>query len=176
MSEFFTEVFSGHGNGINRRLTPIPADLMKNNPQTDAVIGAALEVHRERGEGFLEAVYQDGLAVELASLKVPFEREKLLQVRYKGGLLPSCYKADFICFGSVLVECKAIAQIGNPEIAQTLNYLKVTGLKRALVINFAPSSLEYRRLVLNSEEICANPGAPAPPTQTNELKGVHHAN
>ena len=69
MSQFFTEVFSVHGNEINRRLTPIPADLMKNNPQTDAVIGAALEVHRERGEGFLEAVYQGGLAVELASLK-----------------------------------------------------------------------------------------------------------
>lgn len=139
------------------RFAPIPADFMKKDPQTYAVIGAAMEVHRELGEGFLEAVYQDGLAVELASLKIPFEREKLLQVRYKGGLLPGYYKADFVCFGSVLVECKAIARIGNPEIAQTLNYLRATGLKRALVINFAPPSLEYKRLVLNPEEICANP-------------------
>ena len=58
-----------HGNGINRRLTPIPTDLMKKDPQTDAVIGVAMKVPRERGEGFLEAVYQGGLAVELASLK-----------------------------------------------------------------------------------------------------------
>lgn len=129
---------------------------MKQDPETYAVIGAAMEVHRELGGGFLEAVYQDALAVELTSLKICFEREKLLQVRYKGGLLPSFYKADFVCFGSVLVECKAIAQIGKPEIAQTLNYLNVTGLDRALFLNFAPSSLETKRLVLNADKICTN--------------------
>ncbi len=116
-----------------------------------------MEVHRELGAGFLEAVYQDALAVEFACLKIPFEREKLLQVRYKGGLLPSYYKADFVCFGAVLLECKAIGQIGKAEIAQTLNYLKVTGLERALVVNFAARSLEYRRLILTSGEICENP-------------------
>jgi len=130
---------------------------MKQDSETYAVIGAAMEVHRELGGGFLEVVYQDALAVEMASLKIPFQREKLLHVRYKGGVLPSFYKADFICFASVLVECKAIGQIGKPEIAQTLNYLKVTGMDRALIINFAPPSLEYRRLLLTSEKICVNP-------------------
>lgn len=107
--------------------------------------------------GVLRAVFQEALAVELASHKIPFEREKLLQIRYKGGLLPSFYKADFVCFGSVLVECKAIGQIGKAEIAQTLNYLKVTGLGRALIVNFASASLEYKRLVLTSAKICVNP-------------------
>jgi len=107
-----------------------------------------MEVHRELGQGFLEVVYQDALAVELTRATIPFEREKLLQVRYKGGLLPSFYKADFLCFGSVLVECKAIKQIGKPEMAQTLNYLRVTRLDRALIVNFSAASLEYKRLVL----------------------------
>lgn len=108
-----------------------------------------MDVHRELGPGFLEAVYQDALAVELARRSIPFEREKLLQVRYKGGVLPSLYKADFVCFGSVLVECKAIRQIGKPEMAQTLNYLKVTRLERALLVNFSAPSLEYKRLILS---------------------------
>lgn len=124
---------------------------MKEDPETYAVLGAAMEVHRELGPGFLEAVYQDAFAVELARLNIPFEREKLLQVRYKGGLLPRFYKADFVCFGGVLVECKAIGQIGKPEMAQTLNYLKVTRSERALIVNFAPPSLEYRRLILTQE-------------------------
>ena len=90
MSEFFTEVFSGHGNGINRRLTPIPTDLMKKDPQINVVIGAAMEVHRERGEGFLEAVYQDGPAVELASLKTSCsEVERNLRKSYESAVLRS---------------------------------------------------------------------------------------
>jgi len=124
---------------------------MKEDPETYAVLGAAMEVHRELGPGFLEAVYQDAFAVELARLNIPFEREKLLQVRYKGGLLPSFYKADFVCFGGVLVACKAIGQIGKPEMAQTLNYLKVTRFECALIVNFAPPSLEYSRLILTQK-------------------------
>lgn len=120
---------------------------MEKDSETHAVIGAAMEVHRELGGGFLEAVYQDALAVEFALRQIPFEREKLLRVRYKGGVLASHYKADFLCFDSLLVECKAITRIANPEIAQTLNYLKVTALSRAILINFAPASLEYKRLI-----------------------------
>lgn len=95
--------------------------------------------------------------MELARTNIDFEREKLLQVHYKGGLLPSFYKADFVCFGCILVECKAIRQIGKPEMAQTLNYLKVTGLERALIVNFAPPSLEFKRLVMSPKAICENP-------------------
>lgn len=119
-----------------------------------------MEVHRELGGGFLEAVYQDALAVEMALRKIPFEREMLLPVRCKGGLLPSFYRADSVCFGSVLVECKAIGQIGKTEFARTLNYLQVTSPDRAIILNFAPPSLEIKRLVLSSEKICANPQNP----------------
>lgn len=110
-----------------------------------------MEAHRELRCGFLEAVYQDALAVEFISKGIPFEREKLLQVRYKGGVLPSYYKADFICFNSLLVECKALQTLGGIEEAQVLNYLRATGLSRALLINFGTRSLEYRRLIFTPE-------------------------
>lgn len=116
-----------------------------------------MEVHRELRNGFLEAVYQDVLAVELAARGIPFEREKLLRVTYKGSVLPSFYKADFVCFGSVLVECKALKAIGGVEEAQVLNYLRITGLARALLINFGARSLEYKRFILTAREICAHP-------------------
>ena len=94
------------------------ADSKTKDPETFAIIGAAMEVHRELRHGFLEAVYQDAVAVEFASLRIPFEREKLLRVSYKGGILPSFYIADFVCFGSVLVECKALQAVGGVEEAQ----------------------------------------------------------
>ncbi|MDD5199456.1 MAG: GxxExxY protein [Terrimicrobiaceae bacterium] len=132
------------------------ADSKHRDPETFAIIGAAMEVHRELGGGFLEAVYQDALAVEFASRRIPFEREKLLQVRYKGGVLPSFYKADFVCFGTVLVECKAIQEIGPIEQAQVLNHLRITGLQRSIIVNFSPRSLEYKRLVHSGSSICEN--------------------
>ncbi len=132
-------------------------DARNRDEQTYAVIGAAMEVHRELRNGFLEAVYQDALAVEFAARGVEFEREKLLHVRYKGGILPSFYKADFVCFGSVLVECKALKAMGGAEEAQVLNYLRITRLSRALLINFGTRSLEYKRLIFTHQEICENP-------------------
>jgi len=78
----------------------------QGDPETYAVIGAAMEVHRELGYGFLEAVYQDALAAELTQRCIPFEREKLLQVHYQGRILPSYYRADFVCYGSLLVESR----------------------------------------------------------------------
>lgn len=127
------------------------ADSKDRDPQSYAVIGAAMEVHRELRHGFLEAVYQDTLAVEFSSRGIPCEREKLLQVRYKGQILPSYYKADFVCFGSLLVECKALQSLSGIEEAQVLNYLRATSLGRALLINFGTHSLEYRRLIFTPE-------------------------
>ena len=123
------------------------ADLQKTDEQTYAIIGAAMEAHRELGFGFLEAVYQDALAVELGSRQIPFEREVTLPVFYKGQKLPSSYRADFICFDEVLVEIKALGRLTGVEEAQTINYLKITGLFRALLLNFGARSLEYKRLV-----------------------------
>ena len=131
-------------------------DLKETDSESYAVIGAAMEVHRELRYGFLEAVYQDALAVELAMRGIPFEREKLLPIRYKGGTLPSVYKADFVCFGTLLVECKALTRIGTAEDSQVLNYLRITGLSRGLLLNFGTPSLGYKRLVFSSEKICVN--------------------
>lgn len=123
------------------------------DPQTYAVIGAAMEVHRELGPGFLEAVYQDALAVELWTRGIPFEREKKLEVRYKAHLLPSFYRADFVCFETLLVECKALPGLTGVEQAQALNYLKITGMNRALLLNFGVASLQHQRLVLEPNRL-----------------------
>ncbi len=106
------------------------------DPKTFAIIGAAMEVHREMGCGFLERVYQESLAVELAIRKIPFQREIELPVQYKGQPLDAIYKPDFICYESVIVETKALSLITGLEAAQLLNYLKITGYKVGLLINF----------------------------------------
>ena len=125
---------------------------MPQDPQTFAIIGAAMEVHRELGHGFLEAVYQEALAVELATRQIPFQREAPLQVKYKSQPLACAYKADFICFSEILVELKAIERLGNPEKSQVINYLNATKFTRALLFNFGSPSLEYQRMVLNHPE------------------------
>lgn len=136
-------------------------DSKAQDPETYAVIGAAMEVHRELGFGFLEAVYQEALAVELISRGIDAEREKHLQVRYKGRTLPTFYRADFVCFGSLLVECKASRALGGVELSQVLNYLRITGLPRGLLLNFGARSLETRRLIFTPERGCvpAQPSA-----------------
>ncbi len=122
---------------------------MNSDPQTYAIIGAAMEVHRELGHGFLEAVYQEALAVELTSRQVSFQREAPLQVKYKNQPLACAYKADFICFGEILVELKAISKLGDAEKSQVINYLNATKFTRALLFNFGSPSLEHQRIVLN---------------------------
>jgi len=121
------------------------------DPETYAIIGAAMEVHRELRPGLLEVVYQDALVVEFGARSIPFEREKLLKVFYKGKALPSFFKADFVCFNSVIVECKSQASIGSPEDAQVINYLVLTGLQRAILFNFGSHSLQYKRLILSDK-------------------------
>ena len=125
------------------------ADSEPRDEQTYAIIGAAMEVHRELGHGFLEMVYQDALAREFSLRTIPFEREVALPIRYKGDLLPSSYRADFICFRGVVVETNALSQLTGADDAQAINYLKATGFSRALLLNFGTPSLLYKRLVFN---------------------------
>jgi len=124
----------------------------ERDPQTYAIIGAAMEIHRQFGHGFLEAVYQDAAVIEFPLRKIPFEKEVSLPIRYKDTLLPSHYRADFICFSEIIVEFKALSRLSSVEEAQLLNYLKATGLKRGLLINFGSPSLQYKRMVWGYED------------------------
>ncbi len=117
------------------------------DPQTFAILGAAIEGHRQLGAGVLEAVYQEALAIEFRNQSVPFEREVPLPVLYKGVQLTCAYRADFVCFGEVIVELKALAALSTREQAQLLNHLKATGLRRGLLINFGGSRIESKRMV-----------------------------
>ena len=125
---------------------------MNTDPETYSIIGAAMEVHRELGHGFLEAVYQEALALELTAQKIPFKREAPVSVRYKHQPLACAYRADFICYESILVELKAIEHLGSVEKSQVINYLNATKLNRALLFNFGSPRLEYERLVLNYQQ------------------------
>ena len=117
------------------------------DPQTYAIIGAAMEVHRVLGCGFLEAVYQEALAMELSLRGIPFKREVIIPVMYKDSMLSVGYRADFICFNRVLVELKAISKLGSVEDAQIVNYLKASHLPVSLLLNFGGRSLESKRMV-----------------------------
>ena len=127
----------------------IPGLVDGRDPQTYAIIGAALEVHKQLGAGFLEQVYHEALAAELTNGNIPHAREVKLVIHYKGAPLNCFYKADFICYGEVLVELKAVDRLANNDDAQVINYLKTTRLKRALLINFGARRLEYKRMVLD---------------------------
>jgi len=106
-----------------------------------------MEVHNQLGHGFLEAVYQEALAHELALREIPYVKEPELTIIYKGKPLACRYQPDFICFEDVIVELKALSALTNTEEAQVINYLKATQKQRALLINFGSPSLEYKRLV-----------------------------
>jgi GxxExxY protein len=125
---------------------------MQKDSQSHAIIGAAMEVHRELGLGFLEAVYQCALALELQAGEVPFRAEVPLPVRYKGKVLTCGYRADFICYEDFRVETKTIAELTRADDAQFINELKATGLQRGLLLNFGAPSLQFKRLVRTASE------------------------
>ncbi len=111
------------------------------------IIGACIEVHKELGCGFLEAVYQEALCVEFERQGLPFLREQQLRITYKGLVLSKYYIADFICYDKIILELKALTELTSQHISQTLNYLKATELKLALLINFGEQSLKYKRVI-----------------------------
>jgi len=112
------------------------------------IVGAALEVHKHLGHGFLEPVYQDALALEFKARSIPYEKEKPLSISYKDNVLEKYYQADFFCFGKIIVELKALARLTGDHEAQVLNYLKSTNAKLGILINFGQPSLVFKRLVL----------------------------
>lgn len=112
------------------------------------IVGACFEVYREKGCGFLEPVFQECLAFELEMQGIPFEAQKALALSYKGRPLTQTYRPDFVCFGNVIVELKAVSQLGDEHRAQVLNYLNATGCRLGLLVNFGHyPKLEWERIV-----------------------------
>lgn len=123
------------------------SDLLHPN-ESYALMGAAFEVYKELGPGFLEAVYEEALCRELASRQVPFRRQVPLEIQYKGATLDKRYVCDLLAYGGIILELKAVQRITDIDVAQALNYLKATGYDLALILNFsAPDQLEWKRIV-----------------------------
>jgi len=121
-----------------------------------AIAGAAIEVHKKLGPGFLEAVYQEALEIEFGLRGIPFTSQKNLTVRYKGVVLRKEYCADFVCYGKIIVELKALSKLSGTDEAQLINYLRATGLEVGVLINFGSSPrLDWKRFVLSQKSASA---------------------
>jgi GxxExxY protein len=108
----------------------------------------AIEVHRELGPGFLEAVYQEALEIELRARGIPFESQKRLQLSYKGEHLQKEYVADLLVYDKIIVELKALDRLAGAEESQIINYLKATGLRVGVLMNFgSDGKLEWKRFI-----------------------------
>ena len=121
-------------------------ELIRHNESYN-IIGACMEVHKELGCGFLEAVYQEALAIQFEKSGIPFEQEKRLNIFFKGVKLKKYYVADFICYGNIIIETKATSGFNSGDEAQLINYLKATRLKVGLLVNFGQVSLKWKRMV-----------------------------
>ena len=111
------------------------------------IIGCAMDVHSELGHGFLEAVYQEALEITFIRNNIPYEREKELNIYFKGIQLNKKYYADFFCYNKIIVELKASSGLTDADIGQIINYLKATESKRGLLLNFGLPKLQYKRII-----------------------------
>ena len=123
------------------------ADLLYKD-ESYAIIGACFEVYNDKGSGFLEGVYQECLEIELELRGVPFVPQEQLTLTYKGRTLKKTYQPDFLCFDTIIVEIKAVSELADEHRAQLHNYLKATGRRLGLLVNFgAKGKLQYERIV-----------------------------
>lgn len=114
--------------------------------ETYKLIGLCMKVHRELGCGFLEPVYQEAFEMLLEREKIPYQREKSLPILFLGQKLKKEYYADFVCYGKIILEFKAVSSLAPAHEAQLMNYLKASGMKVGLLCNFSQPSFVYRRL------------------------------
>ena len=123
--------------------------MIVHKEESYKIVGAAFKVYNTLGHGFLVAVYQEALEIEFQRQGVPYEREKELKILYDGVELKQTYKADFVCFGKIIVELKAVSALDDAHWSQVYNYLHATGYKLGLLLNFGcPDELEYERIVI----------------------------
>jgi GxxExxY protein len=127
--------------------------IIMKDEKTYKIIGAAIEVHKELGCGFLEAVYQEALEREFTVQGIPFVAQPYIEIKYKGESLDKKYQPDFICYDEVIIEIKAISCLTGLEESQLINYLKATSLKVGLLINFGSKSLEHKRFVYGFKSV-----------------------
>lgn len=148
---------ASHPEGLRYHVR-MPSPQAVRDPQTYAIIGAAMDVHRHLGAGFLEAVYREALVRELTTRAVPHRTEVPLRLWFKGQALVTMYRADLVCFERIIVELKAVRSIAGPEEAHILNYLKASGFACGLILNFGATRLEYRRFIWTARPT-ARPGS-----------------
>lgn len=121
--------------------------------ETGKIIKACMNVFNELGNGFLEPVYQEALAIEFELQGIPFQQEQKLEITYKGRKLNKEYYADFVCYNKIIVELKAISVLVKANQAQVINYLKATKMKIGLLVNFGSASFKWERISnLTSED------------------------
>lgn len=111
------------------------------------IIGCCLEVYNELGPGFLEVIYKDALEIEFQLNEIPYSREKIFDIKYKNKLLPRRYQADFVVYDKIILEVKHFRTLSSDNLAQTLNYLKVTGCKLGILANFGEGSFNSKRII-----------------------------
>lgn len=110
--------------------------MLYHSNESYAINGAAMQVYNVLGHGFLESVYQEALAIEFTKRGIPYQREKKLKIYYDGKELQQTYRADFVCYDDIIVEIKAVSELDGSHRSQVYNYLKATGFKLGLLINF----------------------------------------
>jgi GxxExxY protein len=120
-----------------------------DDAETGAILGVAFDVHFKMGRGFLEPIYRECMAIEFRRREIPYVREVAMPVYYDGILLPLHFRADFVCYGSVVVEVKALPNLTAREEAQLMNYLRAARMQRGLILNFGSDRLQLRRRVWN---------------------------
>lgn len=116
------------------------------NTDMRAILGAAMEVHAHLGPGYTEPVYQEALALEFALRRIAHQREVHVLVIYKGTLLSSFYRADFVCEQRLVIELKAVTALAAKDTTQVMNYLRATGKEHGLLLNFGQQRLQFQRI------------------------------
>ena len=146
ITEFSNEIIPARADRLLQLLRSMQGS--QADIQTFQIIGAAMEVHRKLHRGLFESFYCDALAIEFALRGIPHQAQCAIQLEYKGQPLKRPHHLDFVCFGDVVVEVKAVSALTPADEAQLLNYLAMTKIRRGLLINFGTKSLEYKRMVL----------------------------